>query len=222
TTEAAALGFRSLGVTGGEPFLLPYLPDLLGSLAAVLPLIVLSNGTLFDGARLARLARLGGLPLKIQLSLDRPDPITNDALRGPDNFAKVVEAIPRLLDLGIGVRIATTLGDADPAELARLCHLHRELGVSDDDHVVRPIVRRGRAASNGMGVTAGSEELQPELTITADGAFWSPFAPTVEAGRLDIDMLITRTTSPLSVPADAMLRVVEGRPRGDDSLAGIR
>ena len=61
-----------------------------------------------------------------------------------------------------------------------------------------------------------------ELTITADGAFWGPFGPTVHDGRLDTDLLITRTTDPLHVPALALLRLVEGRPPGDDSTLSIR
>ncbi|MGH2689405.1 MAG: hypothetical protein ACRDKW_11435, partial [Actinomycetota bacterium] len=56
---------------------------------------------------------------------------------------------------------------------------------------------------------------EPELTITADGSFWSPFAPTVMGGRLDTDMLLTRTTTPLEVAARAMLRVLERRPAAD-------
>ena len=43
--------------------------------------------------------------------------------------------------------------------------------------------------------------------VTADGAFWSPFGPTVHGGRLDTDLLLTRTTRPLTIPAAAMLRV---------------
>jgi hypothetical protein len=58
-----------------------------------------------------------------------------------------------------------------------------------------------------MGVEAVRGDLPAELTITADGAFWSPFGPTVHGGRLDTDLLITRTTRPLSVPAAAMLRI---------------
>jgi hypothetical protein len=60
------------------------------------------------------------------------------------------------------------------------------------------------------------------LTITADGAFWSPFGPTVRDGRLDIDLLVTRTTDPLSIPASALARLVEDRPPGDDARLGIR
>jgi MoaA/NifB/PqqE/SkfB family radical SAM enzyme len=163
--------------------------------------------------------------VKIQISLDHPDPDLNDEMRGPENFAKVVAAVPELLARGIGVRIATTLEDptaVDPDERARLCALHRSLGVGDEDHVVRPIVRRGRAASNDLGLVAGFDDLEPELTLTADGAFASPFGPTVHGGRVDTDLLVTRTTAPLSVPADTLARIAGPREGGRDSRLGIR
>jgi MoaA/NifB/PqqE/SkfB family radical SAM enzyme len=220
--EAAELGFTALGVTGGEPFLLPYLPELLARLAAILPVVCLSNGTVFTEGRLERLRPLAELPAQIQISLDRPEPDSNDAMRGPQNFRKVVDAIPRLVERGVRVRIATTVTSIGDEERARLCQLHRRLGVPDADHVIRPIVRRGRAVDHGLGVDAGPADLPAELTITTDGAFWSPFGPTVHGGRLDTDLLITRTTTPLKVPAAALLRLVHGRPPGTDSQLNIR
>ena len=220
--EARALGFTALGVTGGEPFLLPYLPEVLVKLASILPLVCLSNGTMFTRDRLERLRPLADLPAAIQLSLDRPEPVANDAMRGPDNFRKVVDAIPRLVQRGVRVRIATTVAWIDDQERQRLCRLHRRLGVPDADHLIRPIVRRGRAVDHGLGVDAGPADLPAELTITADGAFWSPFGPTVHGGRLDTDLLITRTTTPLQVPAAALLRLVGARPAGTDTQLNIR
>ena len=87
---------------------------------------------------------------------------------------------------------------------------------------MRPIVHRGRAATNDLGVEAGFAELEPELTLTADGAFASPFGPTVRGGRLDTDLLVIRTTAPLSVPASALARVAGARDGGTDSRLGIR
>jgi len=52
------------------------------------------------GRRLAPLEPLAGLPVQIQISLDRPDPEPNDEMRGPQNFAKVVAAIPELVARG--------------------------------------------------------------------------------------------------------------------------
>ncbi len=225
--EAHQLGFSEVGITGGEPFLLPWLPELLAELAGVMPVTVLSNGTLFTPKLVERLRPLADLPVAFQISLDRPDPDANDAMRGPENFAKVLEALPRMRAAGLRVRIATTLEldeivPEKTPDQQRLCALHRRFGIGDDDHVIRPIVRRGRALTGGMGVAATRDDLEPELTITADGAFWNPFAPTVANGRLDTDLLLSRTVLPLRRPAATMLRLVEGRPRGTDSVLGIR
>jgi MoaA/NifB/PqqE/SkfB family radical SAM enzyme len=220
--QAAEIGFTDLGVTGGEIFLVPDMPELLAEMSQYLPIVALTNATLFQRRLLDRIGVLAGTPVSLQISLDRPDADVNDAMRAPDNFAKVVAAIPALVARGVTVRIATTVESIEDAELDRLCALHRELGVSDDDHVIRPIIARGRAVDEGLGVTAAQSDLPAELTITADGAFWSPFGPTVRGGRLDTDLLVTRTTLPLSVPAAALLRLVEGRPRGADSALSIR
>ena len=209
-TEARDLGFASLGVTGGEPFLVEGMPELLLELSSILPTVVLSNGTRFGIERLERMRPLSGRDLRIQISLDRSEAVANDEMRGPENFRKVVEAIPRLVDLGIGVRIASTLDWVDEDDMARLCALHRSLGVPDEDHVVRGIVRRGRASTERLGTEAGMDDLAPELTITADGAFWSPFAPTVTGGRLDTDLMIGRDTRSVAAAAGAMVALVGG------------
>lgn len=220
--QAAELGFTDLGVTGGEIFLVPDMPDLLAEMSQYLPIIALTNATLFQRRLLDRIEVLAGKPVSLQISLDRPDADVNDEMRAPDNFAKVVAAIPALVARGVQVRIATTVESIEDAELDRLCALHRGLGVPDSDHIIRPIISRGRAIDEGLGVQATQNDLPAELTITADGAFWSPFGPTVRGGRLDTDLLITRTTRPLDVPARALLRLIEGRPRGADSTLSIR
>ncbi len=222
--EAAELGFTDLGVTGGEPFLAATMPETLVRLSELLPVVVLTNATVFAGSRLERMQALAGRPIAVQISLDSPEPEANDEYRGPDNFTKVVAAIPQLVERGIRVRIATTVepGRLDEDAHARLCALHRSLGVPDEDHLVRPVIRRGRAADRGMGQDFAPEQLPAELTVTADGAFWSPFGPTVRGGRLDTDLLLTRTTKPLATPAGALLRLVQGRPPGTDASLAIR
>jgi MoaA/NifB/PqqE/SkfB family radical SAM enzyme len=220
--EAAQLGFTSVGVGGGEPFLLKEMPELLAQLAQVLPVIVLTNGTLFTPRLLERIRPLAALPVSFQVSLDSADPESNDRYRESGNFDVVVTAIRRLREIGIRVRLATTGGDQDQGARAELCALHRSLGIGEDDHVVRPVVRRGRALEIGLGIEGSVNSLPPELTITADGAFWSPFAPTVRRDRLDTDLLVSRATSPLSKPAEIMMSLVEGRPPGSDATLEIR
>jgi MoaA/NifB/PqqE/SkfB family radical SAM enzyme len=220
--QAAALGFTEVGVTGGEPFLAPGIVDTLARMAPILPTLVLTNGTLFGPAQLGRLGSLPSQRVSFQLSLDSPDPDVNDAARGPDNFAKVIDAVPRLVEQGFRVRIASTATVMEPDDLARLCELHRNLGIPDEDHVVRPIARRGRGVDIDEAVPVEQTDLPPELTVTADGTFWSPFGPTVRDGRVDTDLLLTRTTDPLSVPAEALARALAGRPHGADTTFTFR
>jgi uncharacterized Fe-S cluster-containing radical SAM superfamily protein len=221
--EAKELGFRQLGVTGGEPFMVASMPATIAAMSEILPTVVLSNATLFHGPRLDRVTEaLAGKKVHIQISLDAPDALANDTKRGDDNWRLVAEAIPQLVARGMKVRLATTSDDLSPEDHERLCTLHRGWGVPDEDHVVRPIVARGRAQLDGIGVIAGLADLAPELCITADGAFWSAFGPTVRNGVVDTDLLITRTTAPLSVPANAMLRIASGQPKGNDASLGIR
>ncbi len=216
--DAVALGFTAFGVTGGEPFLEPLMPNLLTELGRRLPTVVLTNGTLFTPRLLDALAPLANLPVALQISLDDADPFVNDAQRGGGNFAKVVAAIPVLRAHGLGVRIGSTVDGTTPEALERLCELHRSLGIADVDHVVRPIVRRGRAAEHGLGIAVEREDLPAELTLTAQGAYWSPAAPTVQGGVLDIDYLLTRTLLPLAIPVAAMLRVATTQPLAEPAL----
>jgi MoaA/NifB/PqqE/SkfB family radical SAM enzyme len=220
--QAQELGIGRLGITGGEVFMLPGSAETVVELSAILPTVVLTNATLFTDRMLDRLAPLSGLDAALQISLDSDDAAGNDRVRGPGNYAHVVAAIPLLRERGIRVRIATTVEDQTDEELARLCELHRALGVSDDDHIVRRVVRRGRAAIGGLGIELGPTDVLPELTLTADGAFLHPFAPTVRNGRTDVDLLVSRQIAPLERALERFLRITAGLPSGEDVVRNIR
>jgi MoaA/NifB/PqqE/SkfB family radical SAM enzyme len=222
TREAKELGFTCVGITGGEVFMLPDFAETLRRVAEILPVVALTNGTLFTEQLLARLEPLSELDVAFQLSLDSDEPARNDELRGPENFAAVLDAIPRLLTRRLRVRIATTVADQDAPELERVCALHRRLGIPDEEHVVRSVVRRGRAVTTGMGVELGPTDVLPELTLTADGAFLHPFAPTVLHGRTDVDLLVSRQIAPLEAPARRFLSIVHEQPAGADVVRKIR
>jgi MoaA/NifB/PqqE/SkfB family radical SAM enzyme len=169
-------------VTGGEPFIREDMPALVAELGRRRPTVVLSNGTLFNGRRLRALEPLADLPVHVQISLDHPDPVDNDAMRGPENFRKVLAGDPAARGARDRGEIATTLEDpdaVDPDERERLCELHRSLGIPDEDHVVRRSstgggrprtswgCRRLRAARPGADADRGRRVLQP---VRPDGA----------------------------------------------------
>lgn len=210
--EAQDLGFQGVGITGGEPFLRRDLPRLAAELSEVLPVLVLTNATLFEGARLDRLDPLREHDVTLQISLDAASPLLNDPMRGPGNFERVIDAIPRLLERGIGVRVATTLYGQGEDELAAVGGLVARLGIAPEDHVVRPTAARGRAVDAQMGELAGMDQLPAEATLTVDGLFWSPFAPTIRGGRLDTDLLVSRQTAPLEAGMRSFIGLVSDAP----------
>jgi hypothetical protein len=122
------------------------------------------------------------------------------------------------------VRIATTLeaDRLDHDQHERLCEMHRSWGVGDDDHIVRPVITRGRAADEDMGAKLDYHQFPGELTISVDGAFWGAFGPSFRGGVGDTDLLLTRTIEPISTPAAALQRVAGGRPEGGDAHISIR
>ena len=92
--EAAGLGVKEIFVTGGEPFLLEDIGEILVSCAAAAPTTVLTNGMLFAGRRAERLRALPRDRIVLQISLDSATPELHDLHRGPP-WARTQEGIQR-------------------------------------------------------------------------------------------------------------------------------
>ncbi len=68
--EAAELGVGEIFITGGEPFLLPDIGDIIAACAAAAPTTVLTNGMLLKGRRLEMLRRQSQSRVTLQVSID--------------------------------------------------------------------------------------------------------------------------------------------------------
>ena len=76
--EAVGLGVGEIFVTGGEPFLLADISEILVACAAVAPTTVLTNGMLLTGRRGETLRALPADRVTLQISLDSPTPERHD------------------------------------------------------------------------------------------------------------------------------------------------
>lgn len=105
--EHATLNGTSIMVSGGEPLFRKSRTVALLSRAKELGLetVLLTNGTLIT-AHTAEL--LQGLLDQVQISLDGPDAITNDSVRGAGVFERVIKAIDRFKQGTLRVIIAMT------------------------------------------------------------------------------------------------------------------
>ncbi len=208
--EAAELGVKEIFITGGEPFLLEDIGEILVACGRVAPTTVLTNGMLFTGRRAGILQSLPRDRIVLQISLDSPTPERHDLHRGPGTWARTLEGIQHARELGFRVRLAATVSSNEEAEeFSQFLNAEK---IAEEDRVVRRIALRGLASE---GVAVGRADLIPEVTITAQGVYWHP------VGAEDNDLLVTRKIFPLSESFAAVQRAFEREHEHAHQLAKI-
>jgi pyruvate-formate lyase-activating enzyme len=208
--EAADLNVKEIFVTGGEPFLLEDICEILLSCAAAAPTTVLTNGMLFAGRRVESLRALPRDRIVLQISLDSPTPDLHDLHRGPGTWARTREGIQRARAEGFRVRLAATVSTDFEDEQFRQFLDDEKIAL--DDRVIRRIALRGAATD---GVALSRSDLVPEVTITAEGVYWHP------VGAEDADLLVTRAIFPLSESFAAVRRAFDQEGEHAHRLARI-
>lgn len=196
--EAAPLGIGEFFLTGGEPFLLADIADLVLACAEVAPVTVLTNGMLFSGRRRSELRRMPRDRVTLQISLDSPTPELHDAHRGAGTWQRAWDGIRLAREDGFRVRLAATVATSAQHDAFR--QFLDQHGVPAADRVIRRVALRGVATD---GVALGRADLVPETTITADGVYWHP------VGGNDLDMLVTTEIFPLATALAAVARAFE-------------
>jgi uncharacterized radical SAM superfamily Fe-S cluster-containing enzyme len=208
--EATELGVKEIFVTGGEPFLLEDIGEILVSCAAAAPTTVLTNGMLFTGRRVESLRELPRDRIVLQISLDSATPERHDLHRGPGTWARTREGIRRARAQGFRVRLAATVStDAEAEDFRQFLN---EEKIAAEDRIIRRIALRG-SATEGVAVTRA--DLVPEVTITAEGVYWHP------VGAEDTDLLVRHDIFPLSESFAAVRLAVEREGEHANKLARI-
>ncbi|NGO73396.1 radical SAM protein [Streptomyces boncukensis] len=172
--EFLAQGGREVLFTGGEPFLHPDLGGLVAA-AAGLERTVLTNAMVFARGNRRRTLEELDRDVVLQISLDSATPELHDRHRGAGSWTRALGGIELARSLGFRVRVAATLYDEDPRGADALHRRLTDAGIAEADRIVRPVAHEG-FAEQGMHVSLDS--LEPEPTLTADGAWWHPVAVT--------------------------------------------
>jgi len=208
--EAAALRVGEIFVTGGEPFLLAEIGEIVASCAAAAPTTVLTNGMLLTGRRLETLRSLPSERVTLQISLDSPTPERHDRHRGTGTWARAWKGIERARAEGFRVRLAATVStEVEAEEFRRFLDVH---AISEEDRVIRRVALRGFATK---GVPLARADLVPEITITADGVYWHP------VGAEDADFFVNPDIFPLAASFDAVRRAFDQESEHQRRLSTI-
>ncbi len=208
--EAPELGVSEVFVTGGEPFLLADIGEVLAACAAAAPTTVLTNGMLFGGRQLAALRGLPRDRVTIQISLDSPTPERHDRHRGEGTWARACAGVERARAEGFRVRLAATVStDVEAEEFREFLDAQQ---IAEEDRVIRHIALRGFAS---QGIALARPDLVPEVTITAEGVYWHP------VGAEDADFLVSREIFPLADSFAAVRRAFDQERDHSRRLATI-
>jgi hypothetical protein len=105
--EAAALGTREIGFTGGEPFMNPdIVPMIAAALARGFDVLVLTNAMRPMRRFEAALKPLASRSLTMRVSLDHHSRAVHEAERGPGSWAKALDGVKWLAEHGFRLAIA--------------------------------------------------------------------------------------------------------------------
>jgi uncharacterized radical SAM superfamily Fe-S cluster-containing enzyme len=208
--EAAELGVREFFLTGGEPFLLPDIGEIIAASADAAATTVLTNGMLFSGRRLTTLRSLRRDRVAFQISLDSPTPERHDRNRGTGSWERALKGIETVRAEGFRVRLAATISsDAEAQEFRAFLDAE---GVAEQDRIVRRVALRGFAED---GLALARADLVPEVTITAEGVYWHPI------GAEDADLKVRSEIFPLAESFEAVRLAFERESEHERRLARI-
>jgi sulfatase maturation enzyme AslB (radical SAM superfamily) len=185
--QAKELGFRHLGLTGGEPFMHPGIVDMVDFAASRIDTVVLTNASFVTPGLLGDLARVDRSRLTLQVSLDSAEPDLNDRLRGRGSWRKAVRGLEMLQSAGFAVAVRATLDGHNEETVPDLMRLVCTLNVPASQVYGAPAAKVGRAT---RGIELSRRTLFPEPTVTGDGLYWHPLLiEPATAVSLQIDPL---------------------------------
>ena len=106
--EASQFPGCSLVISGGEPFCREDIFEILKSASEYFgeKVAVITNGTLLDDEKVKKLAELN---MNVQVSLEGPDALSNDYIRGKGVFKKALKTIRKLKSAGITPLVRMTI-----------------------------------------------------------------------------------------------------------------
>ncbi len=151
--QARRLGVKEYYFTGGEPFLNSEMESILTRTLELGPATVLTNGLLLGAERCARLRRIADASdysLDLRVSIDGYDAASNDPIRGPGSFDRILKGVRNLVRAGLNPVITVT-EVCDEVSLdsgkQKFFRLLSELGIEKPRLKILPLFRIGAEAA---------------------------------------------------------------------------
>jgi radical SAM protein with 4Fe4S-binding SPASM domain len=124
----AGNGVRHIDIMGGEPFLLPWMPDFIKTgLSKGFSLNISTNGSM--PGLLQRLPGTSQGCFNIGVSLEGSTPEKHNRFTGADNFASALESIKDLVALELDPIVKTVLNEETAEDIQDILNLIKGIGV---------------------------------------------------------------------------------------------
>lgn len=137
---AVKLGVKQFSFTGGEPFIVKSMVDILRYALQHKPCMVLTNGTLPVLRRLKQIQTLREQPHSVafRISIDFPDAVRHDEGRGPGTFAQAWQGMRELHQLGFRVSLARQMDEGEDSQAvdAQFRALFKQHQIPEDTTIV--------------------------------------------------------------------------------------
>lgn len=165
----AKASLKEVFFTGGEPFLHPWLPEMLELSLGLAPTTVLTNGLLINNRiadRLALIEQEARYSLEIRVSLDGYTEEMNDRIRGKGVFRRALAGTARLSRRGLLplVTIVRTWSDEDDLRtIAGFRETLEEAGYLRPRIKVLPTLPLGRELNRSPGLASDQSLLTEEM-----------------------------------------------------------
>lgn len=115
------LNTKLIGITGGEPFMNPFIMDILAHLLNLnFKVLCLSNGMRPIELKFNRLITLPNLKnLVIRISIDHYEKHDHEKIRGKNTWSKLIKNISWLHNNGFNINIASKIGNSESEDQIR-------------------------------------------------------------------------------------------------------
>jgi len=124
--EVSQMGLEKIVITGGEPLLRKDIVDILKIAKKYAQVQLLTNGTVFNEEVLNEVVKYVDI---IQFSIDSPNDIEHNAIRGKDTFSKTLNTVKYIRELGFkNIVFATTPTPSNNVDLERMVDFSIENG----------------------------------------------------------------------------------------------
>lgn len=206
--ESVKLGVREYYFTGGEPFLNPEMVEILERTLEFGAATVLTNATVLRPEWLARLASAAAksrYSLEFRVSIDGPNALMNNPIRGEGSFERIVRGLKSLIDAGFLPIITATQvwpDEQHKAVLKQFQALFEELGYARPRLKILPTLQIGaeakRTQAYGNADRLSEEDLagfdvrqlvcEHSRIVTSKGVYVCPILIESPAARIGMSL----------------------------------